>query len=249
MTDNWKSYLCNVNDSLASIFVNIALCADVPIMSKPWLLWAWVYFQMPRPDGLSDGKEAPTLFKIEDALTAQLSQQYRAILCGRITTQGRREFYFYGETKDGFPEAVATALADFSGYKFDTGEQEDSLWEQYLNVLYPTPEQFERIKNSEVLEVLAEHGDAAGVSREVQHWMYFKTEQARALFKDDVIKAGYKIVFESHLEKEEMPFGITVMRAQPVEQNLIDATVSELVQLAEQFDGEYDGWETQVITQ
>jgi len=249
MTDNWKSYFCNVNDKLASIFVNVALSADVPILSKPWLLWVWVYFQSPRPDGLSDSKEAPTLFKIEDALTAQLSRQCGAIPCGRITTQGRREFYFYGETNGGFSEAVATALADFNGYKYDADEQEDSAWEQYLNVLYPSPEQFERIKNSEVLEVLAEHGDVAGASREVQHWMYFKTEQSRASFREAVIKAGYNIVSESHLDEEEMPFGITVMLAQPVEHNLIDATVRELVQLTEQFKGEYDGWETQVITQ
>jgi uncharacterized protein (TIGR01619 family) len=249
MADNWKSYLCNVNDSIASIFVNVALCANVPIASKPSLLWVWIYFQSPRPDGLSDGKEAPALFKIEDALTVQLSRQCGGIPCGRITTQGRREFYFYGETKDGFPEAVATALADFNGYKFDTGEQEDSLWEQYLNVLYPSPEEFERIKNREVLEVLAEHGDVAGASREVQHWMYFKTEQSRGLFKDAVIKAGYKIVSESHFAEEEMPFGITVMRAQPDGQNMMDATVVELVQLTEQFEGEYDGWETQVVTQ
>ena len=39
------------------------------------------------------------------------------------------------------------------------------------------------------------------------------------------------------------------MRAQPVEQNMINATVAELVRLTEQFKGEYDGWETQIVTQ
>jgi hypothetical protein len=64
MKENWKSYLCNVNDSLSSIFVDLGLRSEVPILSKHWLLWVWVYFQSPRPDGLSDGGEAPTLFKI-----------------------------------------------------------------------------------------------------------------------------------------------------------------------------------------
>jgi hypothetical protein len=32
------------------------------IVSKPWPLWTWVYFQSPRVDGLSDSNEAPTLF-------------------------------------------------------------------------------------------------------------------------------------------------------------------------------------------
>jgi regulator of RNase E activity RraB len=34
-----------------------------------------------------------------------------------------------------------------------------------------------------------------------------------------------------------------------LEQNLIDTTVLELMRLSEKFSGEYDGWETPVITQ
>lgn len=249
MAEDWKSYLCRVNDNLACIFVNVGLRPDVPIISKPWLLWVWVYFQAPRADGLSDNKEAPALFKIEDALTARLLERCGAIACGRITTEGRREFYFYAEKKDRVRNAVATALSAFGEYKFETGEQEDPLWEQYLNVLYPSPQQFERIKNREVLEVLAGHGDVPGASRDVQHWMYFKTEKSRASFKEAVVKAGYRIESESGLEDEELPFGISVIRNQPVEQALINATVCELVSLTEQFEGEYDGWETQVVTQ
>ena len=133
-SNNWKPYFCNVNSKLASILVNLGLRDSVPIRTKPWLLWTWVYFQSPRPDGLSDNKEAPTLFEIEDALTACVSKACQAMLCGRITTEGRREFYFYGETKDGFRRAVETGLSRFEGYKFDLGEQKDPLWEQYLKV-------------------------------------------------------------------------------------------------------------------
>jgi len=248
MTDNWKSYFCNVNDSPASIFVNLGVRDDVPISSKPWLLWVWVYFQSPRADGLSDDKEGPTLFKIEDALSLQLSRNCRAILCGRITTEGRREFYFYGETPDHFSATVTTALADFEGYKFDIGEQEDSLWEQYLNVLYPSAEDLERIKNRDLLDVLEEKGDVLSAAREVQHWTYFRSEASRASFRNAAVEAGFSIVSESRA-KGDLPFGISVVRTQPVEQALIDATVIELLRLTQRFQGEYDGWETPVITQ
>jgi uncharacterized protein (TIGR01619 family) len=248
MTDNWKSYICRVNESLASIFVNLALRDEVPMLSKQWLLWVWVYFRSPRPDGLSDSREAPTLFKIEDALTAHVPRTCRALLSGRITTEGRREFYFYGETKDGFPDAVSTALAGFEGYRFDTGEQEDSLWEQYLNVLYPSPEDLERIKNRDLLEVLVDEGDVLTAAREVQHWVYFRSEQTRAAFRETAIKAGFRILSESSVEGD-LPFEISVARTQPVEQDLIDATVIELLRLAQRFEGEYDGWETPVVTQ
>ncbi len=121
MTENWKPYPCNVNGKLASIFVDLGLREVVPIPSKPWLLWTWVYFKSPRADGLSDSKEAPTLYKIEDSLNVNLARASQAIPCGRITTEGRREFYFYGETKNGFRHAVEAALTGFEGYRFDAG--------------------------------------------------------------------------------------------------------------------------------
>ena len=248
MTENWKPYICNVNDKPASILVNLALRAAVPQVSKPWLLWTWVYFQSPRQDGLSDSKEAPTLYKIEDALSLRICGDCRAILSGRITTQGRREFYFYGETKKGFREAVEAALSRFPEYRFSAGDQLDSGWEQYLNVLYPTPEDLERIANMDLLDELVKKGDVLTVPREVQHWMSFRSEQSRALFREAAAGAGYGIVGETQSDGE-FPFGISVARTQSVEQRLIDQTVIELLKLCCSFNGDYEGWETPVVTQ
>ena len=248
MTDNWKSCLCNVNEKLSSIFVNLSLRSEAPILSKPWLLWVWVYFQAPRGDGLSDGREAPTLFKIEDALVAYIGPRCRAILCGRITTDGRREFYFYGETREGLVPAVHSALSDFPEYKFDVDYREDEPWEQYLNVLYPSAQDLERIKNRDLLEVLAQHGDVPGAARQVRHWIYFSSDESRALFRHEASNAGFTVESESYIDGDR-PFSISVIRKQSVEQEAIDATVIELLRLAERFDGEYDGWETPVITQ
>ena len=248
MSENWKPYLCNVNGKIASIFVDLGLRESVPIGSKPWLLWTWVHFQSPRADGLSDSKEAPTLYKIEDALNLCVSRACTAIPCGRITTEGRREFYFYGETKDGFRKAVGQALTGFDGYRFDGGEQEDSLWEQYLNVLYPSPEDLQRIANMDLLDVLVEKGDVLTAAREVQHWIYFRSEPARALFRDTAATAGFRFVSESS-SKGESPFGIVVARTQSIEQNSIDRTVIELLNLSRSFDCDYDGWETPIVTQ
>jgi uncharacterized protein (TIGR01619 family) len=250
MADDWASYFCNVNDKLASVFANVGLGSQAPIRSKPWLLWVWVYFRTPRPDGLSDGHEAPTLFQIEDALNLQLGKHCTAIPCGRITTDGRREFYFYGDNTEGFKAAVESAFFGFPAYKFDMGIKEDSSWEQYLNVLFPSPRDFERIKNQRLLDVLLERGDVLMAAREVQHWMYFPSEESRALFREEAARAGFKIGSESESTVQgDRPFGLTVFRTQSVEQRLIDATVIELLELAEKFGGEYDGWETPVITQ
>jgi uncharacterized protein (TIGR01619 family) len=248
MIENWKPYLCNVNSKLASIFVNLGLRESVPMASKPWLLWTWVYFQSPRADGLSDSKEAPTLYKIEDALNLSVSRACQAIPCGRITTEGRREFYFYGETEKGFHHAVKAALKGFEGYRYDIGSQEDSEWGQYLNVLHPSPENLQRIANMDLLDVLRKKGDVLSVAREVQHWMYFGSEESRTQFRDAAMAVGFRAASES-ISKADLPFGIVIARTQSIEQESIDHTVLELLHLSRRFDGDYDGWETPVVTQ
>src|SRR5438309_5000971 len=99
MSENWKSYICNVNGKLASIALDLGAGKKASSGNKPWLLWVWVYLQSPRADGLSDGKEFKTLGAIEDELTTQSSAACEGINVGRITTDGRREFYFYGAPK------------------------------------------------------------------------------------------------------------------------------------------------------
>jgi len=247
MTENWKSYFCNVNDKLASIALNLGLNEGAPIASKPWLLWVWVYLQHPRPDGLSDQGEFETISAIEDGLLKGLASTCRAVEAGRITTDGHREFYFYGESTDGFEAAIRAVMDGFISYKFDLGTQYEPDWNQYRNVLYPSEESMQRIKNMDVLEVLEEHGDTLESVRDVHHWIYFKNSRDRKLFAEDVLQLGYTV--EGQLEdlKEEFPYSILITRDQSVTPDAINDAVLELFRMAKELDGEYDGWEAQVI--
>jgi regulator of RNase E activity RraB len=78
--------------------------------------------------------------------------------------------------------------------------------------------------------------------------MSFRSEQSRALFREAATVSGYGIVGETESEGE-VPFGISVTRTQSIEQRLIDQTVIELLTLCRNFNGDYEGWETPVVTQ
>jgi len=147
VSSNWKSYFCNVNAELASIALDLALRNVLSVPDKPWLLWVWVYLKSPRPDGLSDQSEFDTICAIEDELAKQIGELCAGIYAGRITTQGRRELYFYGATRDQFKKAVKTAMARFPAYKYDFDSQHEPDWNQYLNVLWPSEESQQRMAN------------------------------------------------------------------------------------------------------
>lgn len=228
--------------------VDLGLRGQAPIEKKPWLLWVWVYMQTPRPDGLSRSDEAPKLYEIEDAVELQLGRDCGATFCGRITTENRRELYFYGETIKGLEEAVGAAMASFTGYKFDVGVKNDPRWTHYLDVLYPQSEDFERIKNGDLLDVLTRKGDIPSIPRKVMHWVYFPSSESRSRFSKAAGDAGFRVESEREVDGERR-FSICVYRVQSIEQNEIDETAIQLLHLAEGLNGEYDGWETPVITQ
>ncbi len=108
----------------------------------------------PRPDGLSSQEEADTLWKLEDNLTTTLEKELNAVFVGRITSQGRREFYFYAPQTPENDGVIDRSLSSFSRYEYETGTQDDPSWHQYLSVLYPPEEGVQKIENRCVLEVL-----------------------------------------------------------------------------------------------
>jgi uncharacterized protein (TIGR01619 family) len=248
MPEGWNFYFCKVNDILASIALNLSLRKQVPDLSRPELLWVWVYFKSPRPDGLSDSSEFDSLVAIEKQITESLEQRFHAILSGRITTDGRREFYYYGAHSDGFESVVADALGHFSGYQFDSGTQKDPEWKQYLNVLYPPDEDRQRIENRSVLEVLEQKGDALKAPRDIFHWVYFRTREDRDAFWDAIRPLEYRMQSQPDNREGALPFGLCVVRFQSVQQYDVDEAVIELFRRAKEFHGDYNGWETKVIS-
>ena len=248
MAENWKSYFCNVNDKLASIALDLSLREIAPIKEKPWLLWIWVYLRNPRPDGLSDRSEFNTICAIEDALTEQIAAHCGGIHVGRITTQGRREFYFYGSSNRAFKTAVTTAMSRFAQYTFDQDAQQESDWNQYFKVLWPSGRDMQRIANRDVLDRMKELGDTPEAVRDVHHWIYFKTAENRTWFTSAVKELGYSIENEPTSASGEHPYGLVIVRDQQATPETIDEAVLELYELAGEVSADYDGWEAQVIS-
>jgi uncharacterized protein (TIGR01619 family) len=248
MSDDWNFYFCKVNDAVASIAVDLGLHELAPDESRPHLLWVWVYLKRPRPDGLSDSAEFDSLVAIEEKITESLRQKFDAILCGRITTSGRREFYYYAASSEAFEPTVANAMAHCRDYKFDCGCQAEPDWKQYLTLLYPSDEQRQRIENRSVLDALEREGDTLNAPRDVHHWIYFPTELDRDAFWTAIQPLEYRIQSQPDKPGDELPFGLCIVRFQSVKQSDIDEAVLELFRHAKEFRGDYDGWETEVIS-
>lgn len=250
MSDMWDFYFARVNGEVASLFVDLGIDASAPMPDRPHLLWVWVQLQAPRSDGLSSSDEAPALYAIEAALNQTLAESHQAEPVGRITTAGRREFYFYAAHAEDLAAAVAQALHAHGGYHADTGNKHDPDWKLYRDVLYPTPEDQQRIHNRNVIEKLQAEGDPLTQPRLVSHWAYFKTATERTQFVQRAQQAGFRLVDEYQRDaseaKSDYPWGVSLERMDRVDWAAINEVTLDLFHWAQAVNGDYDGWESSV---
>jgi hypothetical protein len=216
MTDSWDFYFCHVDDALASIYLNLGIHERAPEPGRPCLFWVWLQMLEPQPDGLSSNQEFERLVAIEDALTAALTPS-GALLVGRSTTQGRREFYYYAPSADGLQAVVDRSLRAFRGYRAETGAKHDPQWSQYFDFLYPAPAQQRQIDNRRTIEAIEKEGDTLVTPRPVSHFLYFPTTEARTGFLDTISPEGFRVVpgsLSTHSDQPR-PYGVQLERSDP----------------------------------
>jgi hypothetical protein len=248
LSDEWDFYFGRVNDAVSSIFVDLGIRPDVPMEKRPWLLWVWVEMQAAKPDGLSSNAEAAKLHEIGAALDSMVSAICGAQLVGRITGSGRREFYFYANEPGELDAAVERAMKEFETYKYETGSSFQPDWEQYLELLYPSDSNLQRMFNRRMLKVLAEKGDVHETPRQVDHWLEFPSEAARRAARDTLIAIDFKLEDEYLAEdaNAELPHALVLSRVDSVDSHTINGVTLELARLAGEHGGRYDGWECPV---
>ena len=246
MSDEWDFYFCNVDDNAASIFVDLGLARDAPLIAYPEMAYIRIYMQAPRPDGLSSEAEFETLGKIEDA--AELLQAGgEALYVGRNTSDGCRDLYFYTRSSDGWTKQVANIMQAFPTYEFDSGTRDDPDWNTYFGFLYPSDEDRERIQNRRTCEALESNGDRLEKERPVKHWAYFPDSASRQKFSNFAATIGY--IEEALIEPEtdQDSYGIRLSCIGVPSITNIDALTIPLFRAARDYGGKYDGWETEVV--
>lgn len=249
MSDKWEVYFAPVDEEPAAILVDLGIAETAPDTDRPMLLWVLVPMLSPDDNGFATEEEEPRLTELEDAFIDAVELTTGAILVGRMTTCGRREFYFYARSTEGFEDTIAEAMEKFEDYEFETGSLEDEEWLQYFNVLYPDPEDEQQIFNRQVIERLSDSGDKLTKPRPVTHHASFKSAEDRAEFLKALPAGTYKIKDESFDNDSECewPYTVSLERVSPVDWETIEEITFDLFDLANDHDGEYDGWGSPVV--
>jgi Family of unknown function (DUF695)/Regulator of ribonuclease activity B len=246
MSEDWDFYPLRVDDQPASIYCDIGIATQAPMPGFPHVAYLRLRMRAPRPDGLSSQEEYPALIEIEDKLSAAIADT-DTIYVGRNTSNGCRDFYFYRRNSDGWEQQTAAIMIHFSAYQYETGVRHDAEWTSYRNFLYPTPTAVQHIQNRRVCDNLERQGDPLTATRDISHWAYFEDAESRTRFLARTQKLGFVCQSTFLSDRSNLRFGATVVRSDlPCFAN-IDDVVLPIYQAADECNGDYDGWETQVL--
>ncbi len=240
----WDFYTCQVEDRPGSIFLNLDLAGEHPPLDT--MYFAAIELLDPAEHGMGSKAEAELMGPLEDGILEEL----RAMgLCfvGRLRNNSAWQLTLYGEAgRDADLEQVISEALQGGKRRFQVGSGPDPEWSYYHGFLYPNTERWQWMQDRKVVQALTNNGDAGQRSREVDHWAGFEAEPSRAAFVASAEKLGFSV--RALPEPKGGLYLVQVVREDPVLLEHIHPVVMQLVDLAEQNGGTYDGWESPVVS-
>ena len=249
--EDWGVYLCNAfaYDLPAVIRVNLALRDFEHTANYPKRLHLQILYKNADDSGFPTREEGEYVYSIEDAVE-EIVEQHGDMLAGVVKCDERVRIFAYTKNELGYYDEISAVMSkNFPDYAYTLAVVEDEDWELYFNGLYPDRYEHQSIMNMRLIENIESHGDSM-VPRVLEHCLCFTTEENGEAFFTKVMEDGFiKLSSENLSNNEDIDkeylYELVIGREDAFEN--IDETVWYLMDLAEEFDGEYDGWACPIV--
>ena len=249
--EDWGVYLCNAfaYDLPAVIRVNLALRDFEYTANYPNRLHLQILYKNANDSGFPTREEGEYVYSIEDVVE-EIVEQHGDMLAGVVKCDERVHIFVYAKNELGYYDEISEMMSkNFPDYAYTLAVVEDPDWEMYFQALYPDRYEYQSIMNMRLIENIESHGDSM-VPRVLEHCLCFITEERGEAFLAKVMEEDFtKLSSENLTDNEdidkEYPYELVIGREDDFED--IDETVWYLMDLAEEFDGEYDGWACHIV--
>ena len=249
--EDWCIYLCNAYacDLPAVIRTNLALRDFEFTVNYPKRLHLQILYKNADDNGFPTREEGEYVYSIEDAVE-EIVEQHGDMLAGVVKCDERARIFAYVKNELGYDDEISEIMSEnFPDYAYTLAVVEDPDWEVYFQALYPDRYEYQSIMNRMLIENIKSDGDSM-VPRVLEHCLLFKTEEHGEAFLAKVMEDGFiKLSSENQNDNEdidkEYPYVLVIGREDAFEN--IDEIVWYLMDLAEEFDGEYSGWGCKIV--
>ena len=249
--EDWGIYLCNAFacDLPAVIRTNLALRDFQFTANYPKRLELQILYKNADDNGFPTKEEGEYLYRIEDAVV-EIIEKHGDVLAGVTKCDERVHIDAYAKNELGYYDEISEMMSEnFPEYAYTFVVFEDKDWDMYFHALYPDKYEYQSIMNMRLIENIKSDGDSM-VPRVLEHCLLFKTEENGEAFLAKVMEDSFiKLSSENQTDNEdidkEYPYVLVIGREDAFEN--INETVWYLMDLAKEFDGEYDGWGYHIV--
>ena len=252
--EDWGIYLCNAYacDLPAVIRTNLALRDFEFTVNYPKRLHLQILYKNADDNGFPTREEGEYVYSIEDAVV-EIIEKHGDILAGVVKCDERVRIVSYVKNELGYYDEISEMMSEkFPDYAYTLAVVEDEDWELYFQALYPDRYEYQSIMNMRLIENIKSDGDSM-VPRVLEHCLLFKTEENGEAFLAKVMEDGFIKLSSENLSNnednedidKEYPYVLVIGREDAFEN--IDEIVWYLMDLAEEFDGEYSGWGCHIV--
>ena len=246
----WNVYRSWLDDDPAVFRLNLTLDEVAPIEGFSYCVRITIELKNPDENGFSTN-ERPAIYAIEDQILRPL-QSDKDILVAVLTMRGEVTWYFYSQAPEALQERLSATWDSSMGYTYQVECSEDKQWNFFLKGLYPNIYEKQTIYNREILYACQENEDQVEVPRPIEHWLYFDTEQDMLSAIEKAAALGFtvysskKVVPEEGKEvQEDLGYCLILSKENtPID---IDGDTWDLIDIALDTHGGYDGWETILV--
>lgn len=135
--DGFGYYLCSINDLSASVWVDLQITRHLSLERYPHFHAIRVEFDSVNENGFATPGENKVLDQLEDLLAEHVTIAVKGKYVGNVSTNGYRDFYFYGQVASLPEESQNLILEKFPDYGYNSWTKKEPGWDTYFECLYP----------------------------------------------------------------------------------------------------------------
>jgi hypothetical protein len=247
MQEYWELYMKNLEGKVASVQFNAGISMEIEELryTHPTIAYVKAKLKEPKENGLLFKDEEPEILYMEDKLEASMIKFRIGKYVGRIISDGYVTFLYYVQFTYNWEDFIEFALNEHQEYEITHGYSDDSEWNYYKKLLYPTDKEWQIIQNHKVCDNLKKQGDNLYLERLVEHKLFFLNEDKKDILIDKLKEMGFKV--KDNIVNKEGIEGLHFFRLDNVFYHHIDELTLELIDIAKTHNAQYDGWETSAL--
>ncbi|NPD26541.1 DUF695 domain-containing protein [Corallococcus exiguus] len=219
-----------------------------PMASHPVLWRLALPLKNPMSNGLLDSDEEDAVFAVQGALEACL-RPLGLLGVGHLVHQGVQYVYLYGPKSITARQVRPLVQAHQGAYDVDVARTRDPGWTVYLQMLFPSPLQWQVRMNRQRVALLRAEGDLLDVARKVEHRAHFTWERAAEEAEGRLRDLGFQGFRCQIVPVPGLMWRLDFHRVDTVDDARMDAVCEEILDVVTPPWGTYDGWGCLLMTE